>query len=287
MKERGDTVGGHVFSSNSTHPRNHPTRQRSRHILQYSKEELRRMGWRGETYFSRSQNGRAAPYIDDMDSDSDYSYDDLSGVPEHLLSKSWDDPSIIQTYAQTAGPQSSVSQSSASMPSSYSDSLSLMSGSAAPRPQCVTPPPSSVSANGSHRRNREGKEEDDNCDTINDKDGLVFCGKHRREYCADCAMDFRLMNEYRKAEQRGQVDASGAPDYDAIDLRFDALCAAERSALSAAFLRENPGGGTFELGSEATRHLHVYACSHTIYVYIYTYIHICIMSGAKWTSSGL
>jgi hypothetical protein len=231
------------------------------------------MGWRGETYFSRSQNGRAAPYIDDMDSDSDYEYDDLSRVPEHLLSKSWDDPSIIQKYAQTAGPRSSVSQSSASAPSS-------------------------MSANGSDRRNREDKEEEDDCDTINDKDGLVFCRKHRREYCADCAMDFRLMNEYRKAEQRGEVDASGAPDYAAIDLRFDALCAAERSALSAAFLRENPGGGTFELGSEATRHLHVYPCMHTyihtfntcmyniymyiyVYTYIYTYIHIhkyvCIM----------
>jgi len=75
------------------------------------------MGWRGETYFSRSQNGRAAPYIDDMDSDSDYEYDDLSRVPEHLLSKSWDDPSILQTYAPTAG------------------------ASAAPPPQRVTPSP--------------------------------------------------------------------------------------------------------------------------------------------------
>jgi hypothetical protein len=126
--------------------------------LQYSKEELRRMGWRGETYFSRSQNGRAAPYIDDMDSDSDYEYDDLSRVPEHLLSKSWDDPSILQTYAPTAG------------------------ASAAPPPQRVTPPPSSVSANGSDRRHRDDKEEEKeeqdcdtiNRDTINDKDGLVF-----------------------------------------------------------------------------------------------------------------
>ena len=65
--------------------------------MQYSKEELRRMGWRGEVYFSKSQNGKVAPYIDDMDSDSDYSYDDLSGVPEHLLSKSWQDSSIIKT----------------------------------------------------------------------------------------------------------------------------------------------------------------------------------------------
>jgi hypothetical protein len=76
--------------------------------LQYSKEELRRMGWRGEVYFSNSQNGKVAPYIDDMDSDSDYSYDDLSGVPEHLLSKSWQDPSIIKTYAPKAGPPSAM-----------------------------------------------------------------------------------------------------------------------------------------------------------------------------------
>ena len=47
------------------------------------------MGWRGETYFSRSQNGRMAPFIEGMDSDSDNSYDDLSEVPEHLLPESW------------------------------------------------------------------------------------------------------------------------------------------------------------------------------------------------------
>ena len=55
-------------------------RPRARHILQYSKAELRSMGWRGETYFSRSQN-RMAPFIEGMDSDSDNSYNDLSEVP--------------------------------------------------------------------------------------------------------------------------------------------------------------------------------------------------------------
>jgi hypothetical protein len=64
-------------------------RPRARHILQYSKAELRSMGWRGETYFSRSQGGRPAPYIEDKDSDSDYEYDDLTSVPEHELADSW------------------------------------------------------------------------------------------------------------------------------------------------------------------------------------------------------
>jgi len=64
-------------------------RPRAKHILQYSKAELRSMGWRGETYFSRSQGGRSAPYIEDMDSDSDFEYDDLTNVPEDELADSW------------------------------------------------------------------------------------------------------------------------------------------------------------------------------------------------------
>ena len=64
-------------------------RPRARHILQHSTVELERMGWRGETYSSRSQGGRPAPYIDGMDSDSDCSYDDLANVPEHMLAASW------------------------------------------------------------------------------------------------------------------------------------------------------------------------------------------------------
>ena len=63
-------------------------RQRRKHILQYSKTELINMGWTGEQYLSHSQR-RMAPYIPGMDSDSDYSYDDLQNVPEHLLPKSW------------------------------------------------------------------------------------------------------------------------------------------------------------------------------------------------------
>jgi tetratricopeptide (TPR) repeat protein len=63
-------------------------RPRARHILQYSKAELRGMGWNGQQYFSRSQD-RMAPYVSDMDSDSDYSYDDLSNIPEHLLPQTW------------------------------------------------------------------------------------------------------------------------------------------------------------------------------------------------------
>ena len=63
-------------------------RPRAKHILQYSKAELQAMGWSGEQYFSRSQN-RMAPYVSDMDSDSDYSYDDVSNVAEHLLPQSW------------------------------------------------------------------------------------------------------------------------------------------------------------------------------------------------------
>lgn len=63
-------------------------RQRKRHILQYSKAELRMMGWTGDQYLSRSQK-RMTPYIPGMDSDSDFSYDDLHEMPEHLLPKSW------------------------------------------------------------------------------------------------------------------------------------------------------------------------------------------------------
>lgn len=63
-------------------------RKRRRHILQYSKSELMTLGWTGEQYFSHSQR-RMAPYIAGMDSDSDYSYDDLHNVPEHLLPKTW------------------------------------------------------------------------------------------------------------------------------------------------------------------------------------------------------
>lgn len=67
----------------------YPTgRQRKRHILQYSKAELRMMGWTGDQYLSRSQK-RMTPYIPGMDSDSDFSYDDLHEMPEHLLPKSW------------------------------------------------------------------------------------------------------------------------------------------------------------------------------------------------------
>ena len=53
-------------------------RPRVRHILQHSQAELERLGWSGETYSSRSQGGRPAPYIFGMDSDSDCSYDDLT-----------------------------------------------------------------------------------------------------------------------------------------------------------------------------------------------------------------
>jgi hypothetical protein len=56
-------------------------RPRVRHILQHSQAELERLGWSGETYSSRSQGGRPAPYIFGMDSDSDCSYDDLTLSP--------------------------------------------------------------------------------------------------------------------------------------------------------------------------------------------------------------
>jgi hypothetical protein len=70
-------------------PASRSGRPRAKHILQHSKAELRSMGWRGETYFSRSQGGRSAPYIENMDSDSDYEYDDLTNVPENELADSW------------------------------------------------------------------------------------------------------------------------------------------------------------------------------------------------------
>jgi tetratricopeptide (TPR) repeat protein len=64
-------------------------RVKRKHILQYTKKELKDLGWDGQTYFSRSQGGRSAPFIQHYDSDSDYEYDDLSDVPEHLLPSTW------------------------------------------------------------------------------------------------------------------------------------------------------------------------------------------------------
>eukprot|EP00948_MAST-09A_sp_MAST-9A-sp1_P001090 g1090.t1 len=63
--------------------------RKRKHILQYTKQELQNLGWDGSTYFSRSQGGRSAPYIQGYDSDSDYEYDDLITVPEYLLPSTW------------------------------------------------------------------------------------------------------------------------------------------------------------------------------------------------------
>jgi len=60
-----------------------------KHILQYTKQELRDLGWDGSTYFSRSQGGRPAPYVEGHESDSDYEYDDLRDVSEDQLQFTW------------------------------------------------------------------------------------------------------------------------------------------------------------------------------------------------------
>jgi hypothetical protein len=52
-------------------------RARMRHIGSFSREELRRIGWTGDTYFSHSQGGLSVPYVDGYDSDSDESYEPI------------------------------------------------------------------------------------------------------------------------------------------------------------------------------------------------------------------
>eukprot|EP00391_Amoebophrya_sp_Ameob2_P007913 CAMPEP_0178984898 /NCGR_PEP_ID=MMETSP0795-20121207/1864_1 /TAXON_ID=88552 /ORGANISM="Amoebophrya sp., Strain Ameob2" /LENGTH=415 /DNA_ID=CAMNT_0020675819 /DNA_START=109 /DNA_END=1356 /DNA_ORIENTATION=+ len=66
-------------------------RPREKHILQYSGAELQALGWRGSaTYASRSQE-RPAPYLSDLDSSSEFSYDDLRDIPADLLPATWSD----------------------------------------------------------------------------------------------------------------------------------------------------------------------------------------------------
>lgn len=69
-----------------------------------------------------------------------------------------------------------------------------------------------------------------------DRNGMCYCTEHRSERCGVCFFDFTVLNNMRRAENRGQT-----PDYDAVaHASYDAADAEMHARLSEK--REGAGG---------------------------------------------
>ncbi|GHP04160.1 hypothetical protein PPROV_000291400 [Pycnococcus provasolii] len=81
-------------------------------------------------------------------------------------------------------------------------------------------------------------------DMYTDRNGMCYCTEHRRERCGVCCFDFTVMNNMRRAENRGQT-----PDYDAVAHASYDAADAEMRAVVQAYAAEG-GSGTLELGGD-------------------------------------